>query len=256
VDQALHKRQRGLASGQTLTQLLVERRGLRTRRYPPPLTESQILAWARAHYERTGAWPSYRSGPVPEAPGETWRSIDSALRQGARGLRGGLSLARWLAHKHGVRNRTSLPPLRLKQILAWADAHRRRTRAWPTTEAGPIADAPGETWKAVDMALHFGYRGLKGGITLARFLAQRRGARNRTNLPRLTYPQILAWADAYFQRTRTWPKGSSGPIADAPGETWAAVEVALRWGHRGLPGGSSLSRLLRKHGRRPSPAAG
>ena len=35
----------------------------------------------------------------------------------------------------------------------------------------------------------------------------------------------------------------SGPIAEAPGETWKSVDLALRYGYRGLPGGASLARL-------------
>jgi hypothetical protein len=38
-------------------------------------------------------------------------------------------------------------------------------------------------------------------------------------------------------------------VADAPGETWAAINTALVRGHRGLPGGSSLSWLLSESGR-------
>ena len=59
--------------------------------------------------------------------------------------------------------------------------------------------------------------------------------------------QILAWADAFHARHGHWPHVRSGPIEDAPGETWAAVESALRSGCRGFPGGSSLYRLLKKH---------
>jgi hypothetical protein len=61
--------------------------------------------------------------------------------------------------------------------------------------------------------------------------------------------QILAWADAHFDLTGEWPKALSGPVADAPGETWRATDNALRKGHRGLPGESSLSWLLAQHGR-------
>ena len=63
----------------------------------PPLTVEQILAWADAYRARTGRWPTARSGPVPEAPGETWSGIDRGLRVGGRGLPGGYSLARLLA---------------------------------------------------------------------------------------------------------------------------------------------------------------
>ena len=33
------------------------------------------------------------------------------------------------------------------QILAWADGHHRRAGRWPRATDGPIADAPGETWR-------------------------------------------------------------------------------------------------------------
>ena len=35
------------------------------------------------------------------------------------------------------------PPLTVKQILAWADAHRERTGHWPNCKRGiVVADAP------------------------------------------------------------------------------------------------------------------
>jgi hypothetical protein len=37
-----------------------------------------------------------------------------------------------------------------------------------TVTWGPVVEAPAETWKAVEMALYFGLRGLKKGTTLAR----------------------------------------------------------------------------------------
>jgi hypothetical protein len=58
--------------------------------------------------------------------------------------------------------------------------------------------------------------------------------------------QILAWADEHWRRTGDWPKASSGPVVDQPGETWVAVQAALCHGTRGLPGGDTLARLLRR----------
>jgi hypothetical protein len=148
----------------------------------------------------------------------------------------------------------NLPPFTVEQILAWADAHHRRTRRWPIAGSGAIAEAPGETWAAVDAALRDGRRGQPGGSSLARLLGEQRGIRNRMALPPFTVEQILAWADAHFQRTGNWPRRSSGPIAEAPGETWLAVHSALQQGDRGLPGGSSLARVLAEHRQqRPAP---
>jgi hypothetical protein len=168
----------------------------------PHYTVGQILAWAKAHHRRTGDWPSAESGPIPEAPGETWMAVDRALASGNRGCPGGSSLAQLLADELGVRNRMNLPPLTVQQVLAWADEHYRRTGRWPIPESGPIPGAPlAETWATVSTALIEGIRGLHGYGSLARFLAIHRGARNRKALPKLRVKQILAWADAHFQRT-------------------------------------------------------
>jgi hypothetical protein len=143
------------------------------------------------------------------------------------------------------------PPFDIEEILTWADAHFERTGEWPTTESGPIVEAPGEKWMNVHTALSKGFRGLTGGSSLARLLAQYRGKRNRKALPPYTTEQILLWADAHFQETGQWPSPDSGAITAAPGETWQAVQAALTNGIRGLPGGSSLPMLLAEHrGRR------
>lgn len=67
----------------------------------------------------------------------------------------------------------------------------------------------------------------------------------------LTLAQILAWADAYRAANGDWPTARSGPVAGAPALTWAAINDALRRGHRGLPGQDSLPRLLRRERRLP-----
>ena len=60
---------------------------------------------------------------------------------------------------------------------------------------------------------------------------------------RIRKREILAWADAYHAKHGKWPVRSSGPI---PGitYTWQIIDASLRYGHRGLPPGSSLARFL------------
>jgi len=211
------------------------------------LTVKQILSWADAYYARTGKWPeAKRGGRVWEPPDETWRNIDSALRQGFRGLRRGQSLARLLAKHRGKRNRKALPQYTIAQILKWADAHRARTGSWPHNEDGPIDATKGETWWAVDMALRHGQRGMPGGSSLARLLAAKRGVKNPGARPRLTVKQILRWADEHHRRTGNWPTEESGPIQGSDGDTWQAIAKALRIGRRGLRR-SSLAKLLARH---------
>jgi hypothetical protein len=212
----------------------------------PELSVEQILQWADAFHERTGRWPDVTSGRVWEPPDEKWSNIDQSLRMGHRGLRRGQTLAQVLAKHRGKRNRKRLPKYSLAQILNWADAHQQRRGRWPRIDDGPIEEAPGETWIAVDVALRQGRRGLHGGSSLARLLAKRRHVRNRSDCPRLSVRQVLRWADGLRRTTGTWPTESSGPIVGSQGDTWLAVAKALRCGGRGLPR-STLFRLLAKH---------
>jgi hypothetical protein len=102
------------------------------------LTERLILAWADAHFARTGTWPQTASGPVPESPGETWRRIDNALRLSLRGLEGGSSLARLLERERGVparrgqrRSARAEQALRLREAgLTLAEIGRRLGVSW------------------------------------------------------------------------------------------------------------------------------
>jgi hypothetical protein len=247
LNQLLQIGGRGLPGNSSLAKLLETHREVRNVNVPPRLTENQILAWAVAHNQRTGEWPQRSSGLIQDIDGENWAMIDTGLRQGLRGLPGGSSLAQLLSEKCGVRHQLEAPPLTIQMILLWADAEHIRSNTWPTQSTGPVADAPGETWTKVNDALASGGRGLPGDSSLAKLLAQERGVRNRKGLPSLTHEIILAWADADYKRTGEWPERDSGPIEDAPGETWANVNAALHAGFRGLAGGSSLARLLDEH---------
>jgi hypothetical protein len=244
VDDALRAGRTDRPSGLSLSRLLTGMGRSDRHQEKPPLTEDQILAWADAHYERTGSWPIADSGWIVGAPGEAWSHIEYALNEGARGLAGGSALCRLLLARRGVRPHHGLPPLDVERILVWADAHHARTGGWPTNRSGPIPEAHGETWEAVDAALTHGRRTLPVGRTLMGLLVDRRGVRQRDYLPRLSVPEILAWADAFYDRSGRWPSSESGAVAEAPGETWGTIDVALSGGCRGLPGGSSLARLL------------
>jgi hypothetical protein len=59
-----------------------------------PLSEAPIVAWARAHREAQGKWPSAASPSVGLAEGESWERLGASLRHGWRRLPGGSSLSR------------------------------------------------------------------------------------------------------------------------------------------------------------------
>jgi hypothetical protein len=144
------------------------------------------------------------------------------------------------------RTRRRHPSVRLSvsEILAWADSHHARTGRWPQVYTGAIWDAlPGETWRRIDNALRYGLRGLPGGSSLIQLLSQYRDVRNTQNLSPLTEGQILAWALAHYWRNGTWPNRYSG-LVHGTGEVWSNLDAGLRRGSRGLPGNSSLGKLL------------
>ena len=67
-------------------------------------------------------------------------------------------------------------------------------------------------------------------------IVQTIGERNRFSSDKQQLPACPLW-----QLTGRLPTETSGPIPEAPGETWKAVQVALVRGGRGLPGGNSLA---------------
>jgi hypothetical protein len=247
LDHALRNGYRGLKGASSLAQLLIQYRGKRNRRALPRLEVKQILAWADAHHAKTGRWPHAHAGVVDAEPRETWAGIDRALTWGYRGLPGWVSLAQLLAKHRQVPHRLQLPHLNVKQILAWADDHFRRTGKWPVQRSGSVAGVEGATWANIDQALRQGCRGLRGGSSLALLLHKHRRKRASSRLPKLTIDQVLAWADAHYAATGRWPKRSSGAVQEAPHETWMAIEGSLARGSRGLVPGNSLAGLLAKH---------
>ena len=182
IESALRLGRRGLPGGSSLARLLAAERGVRYDRARPQFSIKQVLAWADGHQQRTGRWPTMRSGRVADDVDETWWCINRALRHGYRGLPGGSSLAALLLAERGRKpgQQCKKGLLSIEQILAWADEHRRAKGRWPSQCAGRVAPGVDETWCAIDSALHHGHRGLPGGSSLARLLAQRRGKKPRS----------------------------------------------------------------------------
>jgi hypothetical protein len=101
----------------------------------------------------------------------------------------------------------------------------------------------------VDTALRVGQRGLPGGSSLPQILTVHRGVRNHADLPPLSVDQVLAWADAFHERTGEWPKQKHWPevIPNSDGETWGNLIQAIARGLRGFPGTGTLFDLLAEH---------
>jgi hypothetical protein len=129
-------------------------------------------------------------------------------------------------------------------ILKWADDHYERTAKYPNADSGPVRakDAPPTmSWHKIDKALRRG----SSGRSLAALLAKHRGAvKKPPRRPLLTEDMILNWIRAFQTAKGRWPTARDGQVPDVPGETWGGIDTALRHGARGLPGGSTLAKLI------------
>ena len=165
------------------------------------------------------------------------------------------------------------PPITVDQVLAWADAHHGATGRWPSKRSGRILEsAYDEDWHSINRALIRGFRTLPAGLSLHKLFQTYRGVEARLRPEQrqiwaldhagllaerrkccviLSVERVVAWADAYHAELGRWPTFRSGPIAAAPGETWSTINAALRNGRRGLPGPTTLTRLLIEHRGRP-----
>jgi hypothetical protein len=248
VATALALGRRGLPRGGSLYDFLEEHRGT-INRAEPNFSASQILAWAVDWQTRTGRRPRRNSGEIPNSGGVSWSIVDDAFKRWRGILPGRSSLARFLRSNRAVLRG---PAVTEKQILFWADAYYNRTGTWPCARSGAIPEAPGENWRLLDRALAEGTRSLPGGSSLRELLIMERGPEARRYSSRrtpLAVPEILAWAESHHKRTGRWPSDRSGRIPETASETWRGVHCAMRRGGRGLPGGSSLARLLKEHRR-------
>lgn len=175
---------------------------------------------------------STRAFMPPSRPGR--RSSTGVPRSALRaGLRGGGSSSMTSAITASRRTGT-----RARDIgTGTGDWHFGQATSWP--ERSALADS----------ALRVGLRGLPSGSSLPQVLAEHRGVRNHADLPPLSVDQVLAWADAFHERTGEWPRQKHWPevIPDSGGETWGKVIQDISRGLRGFPGTGTLFDLLAEH---------
>ena len=243
VEVALTQGLRGLQKGNSLAKVLYQNRNFKHPLQPVSISIKWILARADEHKKKVGEWPKVKSGKIIGYE-ETWLTVDNILRAGGRALPKKSSLAKLLHNKRGVRNQADLPKLNLQWILSRADEYKESKGNWPNAKSGPIAGTD-ETWGSINAALSMGLRGLAGESSLAKLLAKKRGLRVTANLAALTVDWILARADDHKKLVGKWPKVQSGKILGFE-ETWSSVNACLSEGLRGLPGGTTLAKLLKR----------
>lgn len=183
---------------------------------------------------------------------ESWNGINQALAVGARGLPGNDSLARLLERYGRKPNESNKPKLTEEIILESCIEYHKLTGKCPhSILKDPVPGLPNETWTAINSALRYGIRGLPGNDSLAKLLYRNGEKENLLDKPKLTEQKILSWCVEYHERTGKWPaKSNTNLVPGQPSETWRRLDEALENGSRGLPGGTSLAKLLDRHGKK------
>lgn len=280
LNQALKNESRGLVGSTTLSTLLMPLRQelvalghLKANAATKgELTTSQIIKSAQQFFDTTGELPSHHDGVGVLVPGmhrdETWSAVDSALRNGSRGLEGGTNLYNLLTPlRESLVSSGQLKAdsrqkgdLNLSSIINSAELFFNKFGGLPNQLHGSETPVPGmhkdETWKAIDQALIKGLRGLVGGSNLKKLLsplkkkliAQKKLKADAEEKGDLSKEKILASARAFFDEYGTLPIATDGIETPVPGlhidETWNAINQSLVNGYRGLTAGSSLSLVL------------
>jgi hypothetical protein len=129
------------------------------------------------------------------------------------------------------------PPAAAGEKLAKADARRRSTLAYALglVEGDPALHALAAlSEEHVGLLFHLGF-------SEYHFLSTLCGEGNRFAY-RLTVGQVLAWADAHHTRTGKWPTVASGPVAEAPGERWTAIDPEPTW-HAGWQASTGVAKV-------------
>ena len=140
--------------------------------------------------------------------------------------------------------------LTVEIVMSWAKRHKEETGIWPASTSGKVIGEPDENWGAINAALVNGSRDLPEGYSIAKLLEEQVGKRNPKTLPGLTEELILELADKHYERTGEYPDTQLGKVVGHFGDTWRGINQALNRGGRGLPGGDSLLKLLKRHGRK------
>ena len=277
---------RGLPRGSSLLQFRTEQ-GLCD---PPGITavsEAELLEWIRAYREKTGEWPSISNKDVwhKDAAGQwhitpkvNWSQVDSWLRIGIWGLEGGSTLAQ-LRQKNGLCDPYEFGTISEAQVMLWTKLYHEKTEEWPKQvskdvwqkdEAGQWQIMPGLNWSQIHLWFNQGLRGFPGGYTLSD-LRQKNGLCDPYEFGQVSENKIISWMRQFEEKTGKWPKQSDKEVWEKDEEgkwraiprlNWSALELWLRQGMRGLPGGSTVSQLRKRHfgeaaprGRRTSTSA-
>lgn len=206
------------------------------------ITEEKILASMEYHKDKTGRYPSIKSGKVLGGPlkGRMWKSIDESLFKGrVPGWPKGSTLASF-KDKFKLRNGISEADIVLCMHL-----HKQNSELgkFPHRDSGHIQWGPlkGRLWQYIDDCFREGrIEGWPKGTTMATF-RQSKGLTDK-----ITEHAIMASIASYYIKHGKYPSKDSGKIEGGPlhNRNWFVVNDALKEGKvDGWPKGSSLAKF-------------
>ena len=134
-----------------------------------PLFEEQIVEWMVIFYNKYKKYPSGEEDIcIPEMGNNTWKCINSALKKGTRGLKGGLSLDILKEKSFGIRskhNKRLSDEILINIMKEFENIYGRL----PTRKDKHVPGYLDDKWIAIESALMKGSRGFSGGSSIIRF---------------------------------------------------------------------------------------
>jgi hypothetical protein len=129
---------------------------------------------------------------------------------------------------------------------------------FPAHNSGVVPYAPEDepiTWSGINMCLTNGFRGQKAGQTLSMFIADKFKITNKSNAKNYSEKLISDWIEIFYNDHGHYPTKRSGKVDYGKDmgylfTTWSAIDACLSKGHRGLPGGSTLSNFVKSQANR------
>ena len=134
-------------------------------------------------------------------------------------------------------------------ILMLCDEYFEFYGEWPKRTTVEMADVDGLfSWQQINNWLVAGSVEGCRERSLAELLLVHRDVSHHLSAARLSFKQILEWADAFYRNTGEWPTHNSGLIEGSNGDTWGKIRKSIVNSGRGLPSGQykSLADLLHK----------
>ena len=132
-------------------------------------------------------------------------------------------------------------PLTIAEIRDEIWTHYEDNGKWPST-VDTYIERFGCTWGVLNVNLVTGYRGLPGGSSLSNEVVETKKLHGIEVVPQmdLTLDRIGESIEAFFHERGCFPSLTTDECAAGLGIKWRSVDIYLRTGQRGLPGGSSL----------------